>query len=229
MGRLTVTQLMQQIAATVNQDAEAPQAGGTEWTLWLAFINRAMQEWSESTEWEDLRQIYYPSITGTGNYSIPLPQDFKRLAGYPRMFDGTATGSSTFPVILPEEIDRYDKTTDKFSWVFGNAGDGFSLQWNPATLASGASVQIPYFSTPTSLASPNDIPKLSDSQFLVDRTIAYVFEARSDPRFQEQEQKAREKLLQMVDYNSLNKYNSFGGNSYVTNTATKSGFRFGRD
>lgn len=229
MSRLTVTQLMQQIAATVNQDAEAPQAGGTEWTLWLAFINRAMQEWSESADWEELRQIYYPSITGVGNYSIALPLDYKRLAGYPRMFDNSATGSTVFPVIVAEEIDRYNKTTDKFSWVYGDSGNGHSLQWNPGTLSSGASVQIQYFSSPTSLASPNDFPKLGDSQFLVDRTIAYVFEARSDPRFQEQEQKAREKLLQMVDNNTIDKYNSFGGNSYVTNAASKAGFRFGRD
>lgn len=229
MGRLTLSQIFQQISATVNQDPTAPTAGGSDYNLWLQFANRAVQEWAESADWEDLRRYHYPTLSGMSNPSVGLPQNFKKLAGAPRLYDGSANGWTEFPVIIPEQESLYNKQTDKYTWIFGDLNDGYSLQWNPATLASGASVQIPYFSIPTSLASPNDVPLVPDSQFIVDRVIAYVFEARSDPRFQEQEQKAREKLLQMVEYNNLNKYNSYGGKNYVTNATRLQGFRIGRD
>ena len=229
MARLSVTEIMAQIAATVNQDAAAPTAGGSEWTLWLSFINRSVQEWAESQEWEDLRKTYYPTITGTTQASISLPHDFKGLAGPVKLWgaDGLTQGE-TWPVALPEQVDMYN-SEDKYIYIAGNMGDGKYISWHPGTLASGASISVPYFSIPTSLASPAQVPLLGDSQFLVDRVIAYVFEARSDPRFQEQEQKAREKLLQMVERNNMDKYNSYGGSNYVTNATSKQGFRLGRD
>lgn len=230
MSRLTVDQLMQQIASTVNQDSTAPSDGGSEWLLWLSFMNRAQQEWSEAGEWEDLRTAYYPSITsGSSNASFALPADFKRLAAYVRVYDSTPNGFTEVPVILPEQIGLYYLPVDKFCYVYGDISNGYSLQINPATLSSGASILVPYFRVAQSLASPNDVPYLPDSQFLVDRTIAYVFEARSDPRFQEQEVKAREKLLNMLEYNNLNKYNSYGGAIPVMNTTRKMGFRIGRN
>jgi len=41
---------MQAIAATVNQEASAPTAGGSEYDLWLEFINRSISEWGDATD-----------------------------------------------------------------------------------------------------------------------------------------------------------------------------------
>ena len=227
--RLTVSNIFTAVAASVNQSATAPTAGGAEHNLWLEYINHAVREWSAAADWEDLRKNYYPSITSLTQASVGLPQDFRELAAPPRHYGTGIDGGEEWPIIVPEEIGLYNVETDKYIYVFGDISNGFSLQWNPGTLASGASLSIPYFSYPTSLASPAQVPVVSDSQYLIDRVTAFVWEGRSDPRFQQAEAKAREKLLLMVEANSMNKYSGHAGIVYTKNTLSKQGFRVGRD
>ena len=230
MARLSVEQIMKTIAATVNQEATAPTSGGSEYNLWLEYMNRSLQEWSDAHDWEDLRKIYFPGVTGTSQATVTMPLDYKKLAASPvlHLFNN-GVGGEEFPEET-EEFRKLHKPTDKYFSELGNLSAGFSLIFNPATLASGASLEVQYFSVPTSLASPADIPPVSDSQFLADRTISYIFEARSDPRFQQQETKAREKLLQMIEMHDMKKYNAYGSPNYVKNgPLTRRGFRMGRD
>lgn len=226
--RFSVTEIMTQVAATVNQEASPPATGGSEYNLWLQYINRAVDEWSNANDWESLRKVFTPSITGVSLASVALPLDFKKLAGYPKLYDGSIETGVAFPEIIEEEEDLYS-SVDKYVTVTGNPGNGQSLVFHPGTLASGASLLIPYYSTPTSLASPAEVPVLQDSQFIVDRVIGYIFEARSDGRFQLQEQKARERLLTMIEDNNLNKFNSYAGANPVRTTTRVQGFRMGRD
>jgi hypothetical protein len=230
MARLTVTQIMQSIAATVNQTATAPTAGGAEFTLWLQFINRAQAEWSESNDWEELRKYYFPTVTGLSQMTVSLPDDYRKSAAAPRIYNiGNTTDGEEIPNIPVEDRGLYT-TEDKYVYELGNQQDGRSLIFHPATLASGASIAIQYFATPTSLASPAQVPPISDSQYLIDRTVSFILEARSDPRFQQQESKAREKLMQMVESANLAKYNSYNNPQYVKNAPLqKRGFRIGRD
>ena len=230
MARLTVSQILTQIASTVNQEATAPTSGGAEYNLWLSFINRAQAEWAEASDWEELRKYGYPTITGTSQATVTLPADFRKSAAPPRLYNtGNTTDGEEFPNIPVEDRSLYS-TTDKYVYELGNYSDGHSIIFHPATLASGASLVIQYFSTPTSLASPAEIPAISDSQYLIDRTISYIFEARSDPRFQQQESKAREKLMQMVESSNLAKYNAYNNPQYVKNgPLQRAGFRVGRD
>src|SRR3990172_6036061 len=230
MARLTVEEIMQSIAATVNQESDAPDSGGAEFNLWLKFINRSYFEWAESNDWEELREHFYPAVTGTSQATLTLPLNFRKMAAAPRLYvvSGLAEGEE-FPDIPEEEKGLYT-TTDKYVYQLGNFQDGHSLIFHPATLSSGASIQIQYYSTPTSLASPSEVPKTSYSHFLIDSTISYILEARSDPRFQQQEAKAREKLMQMVEAANLAKYNSYGNPQYVQAAPLrKMGFRIGRD
>lgn len=230
MARLTVAQIMQTIAATVNQEATAPTSGSTEYNLWLEYINRSVNEWSEANDWEVLRKTFRPAITGMSLASVSLPSDYKKLAGSPALhIYGDPEGGREYPEITEESRSQY-KETDAYITETGNLSDGFTLVWHPATLSSGASIEIPYYSHPTSLASPAQIPLVPDSQYVVDRSVAYILEARSDARFQQQETKAREKLLQMVEMANMAKYNSYSNPQYVQNAPLrKMGFRVGRD
>lgn len=228
MARLTVSQIMVSIAASVNQEATEPTVGGDEWDLWLEFINRAVNEWAEATQWEDLRKAFRPTVSGLTQATIVLPTDFRTLARSPILHGTSRDSNKEWPEILPEQRFLYDSTDDYFE-VKGNIDNGFNLIWNPGTLSSGASITIEYFSTPTSLASPAQIPIVPDSQFLVDRTVAYVWEVRSDPRFQQQETKARDRLLLMIENHNLDKYSSFAGANPVMTSARRQGFRIGRD
>lgn len=228
MGRLTVNQIMTQIASTVNQEATSPTAGGTEWTLWLSFINRSIEEWARAFDWEELRKNYFPPITGTATATVALPTDFSRLASPPVNWSTGITGGEEWPYISTEDRKLHSNIS-KWVQVWGDMNSGYNLIFNPGTLPSGVSLSIQYFAAPTSLASPADIPIIPDSQFVVDRVVGYILEARSDPRFQQQETKAREKLLGMIEDANLRKYNSFAGSSPVITSTRRMGWRMGRD
>ena len=227
--RFSVDQIFTKIASTVNQEATSPSATSSEYTLWLSYLNRAVQEWSEANDWEVMRKNFFPTITGLSQATVPLPLDFKKLAGSVRVQrDGETEGGTTFPDILPERKDMYT-SNDKYVYIMGDISSGLNMIFHPATLASGASVEMSYFSMPTSLASPANIPVVNDSQFLVDRVIAYIFEARSDSRSQEMEGKARERLMGMIENTNLSKYNSYDNPAPVITTLRKQGYRIGRD
>ena len=230
MSRLTVNQIFTAVSATVNQEASAPANGSAENTLWLAFLNRGVREWAEAQDWDVLRKTFIPGVTGVSWATVSLPSDYKKLAASPRIhLSGDSEGGEEIPEILFEERGLYN-STDKYLYQLGDTSVGFSLVFHPGTLSSGASLEIPYYSVPTSLASPNDLPVVLDSEYLIDRTIAYIFEARSDPRFQGQESKARERLLQMIEDTNMSKYNSYSNPNYVQNAPMrKMGFRMGRD
>lgn len=227
--RYTVSEIMRKIAATVNQEATAPTAGSAEYNLWLEYINRGIHEWSEAYDWEALRKTYFPTVTGQSQATITLPLDYKKLASAPKLQNaGDIEGGKEYGDIRPEQRGEYT-SVDKYVIEGGNPSSGYFLQFHPGTLSSGASIEIQYFSMPTSLASPAEIPIIPDSQFLIDRTVAYIFEARSDPRFQQEETKARDRLLSMVENAGLSKFNSYGTPNPVQNTLRRAGFRPGRD
>ena len=231
MARLTVNQIMQSIAATVNQESSAPSAGGSEYLLWLEYINRGGQEWGNAHDWEALRKSFFPTVSGVSQATVSLPLDYKKLASSPRLHNGQYgdVEGEDFPDIQEETRGLYSKN-DRYVYEVGDMSNGISLIFHPGTLSSGASLEIPYYSTPTSLASPAEIPLIPDSQYLIDRTTAFIFEARSDPRFQQAETKAREKLLQMVESQNDQKYSSYGTPQYVmTGPMKRMGFRLGRD
>lgn len=228
MSRITVNQIMTQVAATVNQEATAPTAGSAEYLLWLEYINRAYFEWANATDWESLRRTFYPTVTGMSLATVALPLDFRKLAGEVILYDGDTERGTSFSEALPEQRGNYG-VDDKYLTVRGDQASGFSLILNPATLASGASLEVQYFSMPTSLASPAEVTPIGDPQFLIDRSIAYIFEARSDSRFQLEETKARERLLTMVENANLAKFNSYAGSNFVIGPERKQGFRIGRD
>lgn len=216
-------EIQARVASLVDQSTTPPTAGGAEWNLRLKYINRAYEEWANAYEWEALRQTQYSTVTASA--SISLPGNFHKMAAFPLLYNGV-TGGEEWPEIQPNEKKLYSDT-DKYFYLLGNRGNGFTMVWNPGTLASGASLFIQYYSFPSSLASPADVPVIPDPEFLVERSIAYVFESRSDARFQEIEAKAREKLLLMVD-NENAKARTYK-NTIETPERLYFGFRFGRD
>jgi len=232
MAQMTVSQIMSAIAATVNQDPTAPASGSTDYTLWIYFMQRAQHEWQEAHDWEETRKGFFPVITSTSvatgsSLTIPMPTDFYRLAGPPILWTNFQSGKP-WPEIIPEKRTM-QSFSDSYFYMLGDLNNGYNMIWNPGTLSSGVSVEVPYFYIAPSLASSGQIPVMQNPEFLVDRTIAYVLEARYDPRFQEIETKAREKLLLMISNHDARKYSSFATPDYVSNAGRKMGFRLGRD
>ena len=236
MSRQAVNTIITNVGLTVNQSSTPPPDGNADWLLWLAFINRSQVEWAESNDWEQLKKTYYATVslgTGYSMASIGLPLDYRKLAGPIVNWSSNISGGETWAEILPERKEEYSHDIDKVFWTQGDPSNGYSLQWNVVywTMAggSGATIEINYYSMPTSLASGTQYPVVPDSEFLTQRTIAYVLESRSDPRYQDEEQKARERLVQMIENANAAKYNSYVNPIKILTPENKSNFRFGRN
>lgn len=161
--------------------------------------------------------------TSTGNASIVLPTDFRKLAGYPLItFDGTTTDQ--YPEVLPQE-DGYD-ANERRIWLLGNPNSRYIMRVFGATLASGASVKVPYFAAAVSLASPADISEVPNSEYLVQDCIAQLWESREDPRFPQAKADADRLLQNMLTFEQThNKASDW--NRVKTWEETKYGMRWG--
>jgi len=229
MSAITVDSCQSKIAALVDQSTTVPT--GDEYSLRLSYINRAINEWEHAFDWEATKKYHWINVTGVSCASLSLPGDFKKLAGFPLYYSGGVSGGEEWEEIKSEEEKLY-VSTDKYCYTLGNRNEGHTLVWNPGTLASGASLRICYYSYVTALASPADTILVPDPEFVINRSIAYILESRSDARFQETEAKARENLLQMVDSEQTAKFNSLAGgpdSNVQTNERRFWGFRIGKN
>ncbi len=220
----TLTTLQQKIATRVDQTTTTPTVAGNEWEWRRSFINQAIEEWNNAYDWEVLRKVEFLTLTSSAQVTISLPSAYKKTAAYPINYSTGIDGGEQWPEIQPNEI-KLHATTDNYYYVLGTRGS-FNMIWN-GSIPSGASIQIQYWSYPTSLVSPNDSVIVGDPDFIVDRVSAFIFESRNDGRFQQLEAKAREKLLLMVDNDN------FKGAAYVNKIQTPENlyhdFRLGRD
>lgn len=224
MARSTVDSIQSRVAAIIDQDQNTANIDSGDYSLRLSYINRSVQKWAEIQDWQVLFKEYNMNIsTSTGNASVVLPTDFRRLAGYPKItFDGTSTDE--FPEALPQE-DGYEPT-ERRVWLLGNPNSRYILRVFGSTLASGASVKVPYFGAAVSLASPADISEVPNSEYLVQDCIAQLWEAREDPRFPQAKAEAERILQNMMTFESSpNRASDW--NRVKTVEETKYGLRWG--
>jgi|SRR3990167_4162399 len=228
MVSTTLNDIQVSVAAIADQSTTPPTAGGSESELRKSFINRSIEEFSHAYDWEVLRKTLWVSVTGVSQGSLTMPMNFRKMARMPLYYSSGVEGGEEWSEIIPEEIGMH-QSTDKYFYMLGDRGNGRTMIWNPATIASGASLMITYFAFPTSLTSPADVVFLDNPEFLVNRTIAYIFEARSDSRYQAYEVRARENILSQID-NQNDTSRAFGENDNVKTREEKYwGFRVGRD
>lgn len=202
MAKISVDLCQSKIGAIVDQDQNTANISSGDYALRLTYMNMALSEWQESNNWQSLYTEYNARVsTSTGNASIVLPSDFRKLASFPAItWDGTTT--NLFPETRPQEASRY-LDTDKRIEILGNNQDNLTLRVYGVTLVSGASVKVPYYMSAQSLASPADIAEIPNPEYLVKRTIAYLWESREDGRFTEMKQEAERILAQMIDYENV--------------------------
>lgn len=227
MARITVDELQSRIGALVDQDEVTSNISSTDYSLRLKYLNMALLEWAEAWPWQALYAEYNMLIsTSTGNASISLPTEFRKSASYPRItYDGTSTAE--FPDTRPQEAGRYG-ASDKRVEFLGNPQDGYTMRVYGVTLASGASVKVPYYMSVQSLASPANIAEVPNPDYLVKRAIAYLWEAREDGRFVQAKQDAEIILRNMIEYENTFSEAAENRRVYTTDEA-RYGFRMGRD
>lgn len=227
MSNISVDEIQSEIASVIDQDESTSNIDSTDYSLRLRYINRALKEWAEIQDWQTLYREYNMLVsTSTGNASIVLPANFRKLASYPLItHDGRNTDQ--FPEVLPQE-DRQYSDTDKRVWIIGNSRNGYLLRVLGVSLSSGASVKVPYYASPQSLVSPADIADIPNPDYLVQRTIALVWEADEDARYPQAKTDAENILRNMIEYeNVFNRASQY--DRVKTVEETKYSFRMGRD
>lgn len=219
---IDLTEIQKRINAIVGQSVSVTE-GDTDWTLRSSYINRAQRDWAERYDWREL-YTEFNSMTSTGSAlaSISLPTDFRKLAGMPIL---AVSNNGQFPEIDPGDRIRFN-STDRYSYVLGDPSGNRTLIYNPATLASGTSIFIPYYKTPASLVSGYQVTPCPNPNYLVQQSLYYYFLANEDSRFQSAKAEAENILAIMLEFENVR---GSGYANVVGNVDDKAGFRWGRD
>lgn len=190
--------IQNQIAFEVDQSDTAPSTSDADWTIRLGIINRALLDWAESYDWDELKKVHNGIIsTSTGNASYALPSDFRKMDSYARIVsDGSTTYE--FPQVDPTKNLRYT-SSDKYVNILGNEKDTRIMYISAGTLVSGASVQFTYYSYPATLASASQVTEIPDPTFLTQRSLYYILKGREDARFPEAKVESDRILARMIE------------------------------
>ncbi len=170
----TLNDILLDSASYLDLDATIPT--GTELTTRVHFSQQAVREWSNSYKWRQLKVEYTPSLASFASIGIP---NFQYLDGAPMEFlsDGIY---QAYPEIAP--ADKYEKDVNaKYSYIMGSDASGFSLHVNGIDV--NATLSIPYVRGASVMVTLSDVCEVPDPQFVTDRIISYVLQARNDERF----------------------------------------------
>lgn len=218
----TVDEIQQQIASEIDQSSTAPTTSDADWTIRLNLINRSLRDWADTYDWEALKKIYNVNIsTSTGNASISLPSNFKKIDGYVRI------PNYDLQIVNPTENLLYTDS-EKYVNILGNDVDGKTMYINAGTLASGASVQFTYYASPATLATTTQKSEISDPSYLVQRTLYYLYKGREDGRFPEAKVESDRILARMIENENTKGWGEKDRRVHVYSHPFRN-FRVGRD
>lgn len=222
---MSLDDIQAEISALVDQDADTSVLSNDDYTLRTNYINRALREWSEVGQWQVLYKQFNSYIsTSTGNASVALPSDFRKLAAYPHICNAD-TANEEFPDVLPQE-DQLGNNSHRV-WIMGSSTNGYIMRVHGTTLASGASLMVPYYKTASSLVSPADVADIPNPEYLVQKTVGYIWEGREDPRFPQAKAEADRILSNMMERENTPNFASGWGEVHTVDART--GFKWGTD
>ena len=217
----TIDEVQSQVAAIVDQDNDTSNISATDYSLRLNYINRRERMWSELGKWQCLYKEYNTlTSVSSGNASVSLPSDFRYIASFPKI------AGDEYTVIRAQEESQY-LSTDKYVKLLGNKNSGHYMV-APSELASGASIFVSYYTTPTSHTSPANVVFCPNPDYVVEGVIADIWEAREDARFQQAKVEANRILQNMLEFETTPSEASADASVRTVET-TRYGFRIGRD
>lgn len=222
----TVDNIQGKVAAVVDQDQDTSNISADDYALRLTFINNREREWAEAGRWPSLyKEFITNTSTATGNVTVSLPGDFRVEAGFPRAYDGST--EYEYSVIEPQREKQYS-STDKYVKKYGNENTGHTMVFNSAGFASGSTIFVPYFSYPSSHASPANVIYCPNPEYISTGVIADVWEAGEDARFQIKKSEADQILENMLEFGMTPSEGSADDRVKVVEQ-TRHDFKWGRD
>jgi len=223
MANNTLNDIIVKVSSIVSQEIDVV-SDSDEYALWRAYVNMAQNEWGEVSEWSTLYTEYNANTTTTSQATIELPSNFRKLAGYPKVSGSQSTNE--YQEIDPVRKGQYG-VSDKYCYRFTQSGKDYLVIHPTDTFASGASIFVPYWRSLASLVSPTDVVECPNADYLVQRTVALVWESREDARFQQAKAEAEKILARMIEYDVAK--GAGYDNTVQTPENAHYSFRIGRD
>ena len=199
---MTVDEVQGSAAATLDQNEATSSISSADYSLRLKLMNRRERTWADITDWPVLLTDYNTlTSTNSGNLTVSLPANFRKLAGYPNItYDGT--NSKQFAEINKINEGQYT-SSDRYIYILGTPGNDAVMVGHPGTtstfFASGASIFIPYYRSPASLSTSSNQITCPNPEYLVKGVIADVLESRDDPKFPLVKEEADRILANMIE------------------------------
>lgn len=191
--RQTLEQILQDIGGYVDQEVTTPT--GSDLTSRKAYVNRALIEWADVYDWEQLNQTYTFNISYASTVSLSLPTNFKKPMS--ALYEYASTTPTEYEIVSKD--DRFSLSpSDNYCYLSGDPADGHVLIV-PKGLASGASVVMDIQAYPSSYATLTDYSQIPNTDYLVQRAISLVLEARGDARFPIARAEADRILANMIE------------------------------
>lgn len=191
--KLTLEQILQRIGGYVDQETTTPT--GTDLTTRTDYVNRALVEWSDSYDWDVLNQTYTFNISYASTVSLSLPANFKKPMS--ALYDYVNNPPTEYPIVPRDERFTY-QLNEKYSYLEGNPSDGFTLIV-PKGLSAGASIVMDIHVYPSSYATLTQYSQIPNTDFVIQRAISLVLEARGDARFPIARAEADRILANMIE------------------------------
>lgn len=187
MSILTVSEMMSSIAMNVNGNTDVPATGTDDYNLWLQALNDSQRDWEQTDyNWETLYSLYRTTLSLSGS-TLPLPTDFRKLAGYPEFFGNQYEEIKMQQTGYFGDSQRY-VTIDYASKI---------LEVHPA-LSSPSDVKIPYYKVPSDLATPTATSPCPSDQYLIYNSSGKVLLSRDNPKYADYLAQADTLLQQMI-------------------------------
>jgi len=221
----TLDDIQSAVAAIVDQDQNTSNIDSDDYSLRLNYINHRERKWAEVGKWRLLyKEFNTLTSTATGNLTVTLPEDFRIEAGFPII------GGTEHPIVVGTQKGQKD-ASDNYVVMGGNSNSGYSMTIHSGTnaaLSSGASIFVNYYSFPTSLASPTNVITCPNPEYIITGTVADIWEAREDARFQLKKDEADVILKDMLEF-EMTPSEGADNDRVKSVDETRHHFRWGRD
>lgn len=189
----TLLQILTDVNAHIDLDATLPT--GTELTTRVNYVNQAIWDANSIGQLKEFETTYAVLATTP---SITLPSNFKDFTSAPQLLLSGGVWEA-YPLIAPSDIYSYD-TSEKYSYLIGNPSSRYTLVLNNYT--ANATLSFSYQRFPSGMGTYTDVCELSDPEYVVLQTAAYVLQGRDDARFPILTAQAQQRLANMIGWDN---------------------------
>ncbi len=201
---MTLDDIQREAHALYSNGIDVPAPTDEEdYPLRTTFINHYIREWEQfdGVKWRELYDYQSGAVFDANISAYECQQSFRRLAGKVKLVKSDGT-KLVVPVYSIERLDD-DDLPETYCWVSGRPGAynlnffGVPAEW------VGAEIQHRFRRWATKLANPDDVPDMSNPNYLVKMLAARLFLlSRNTTQYKVNNDDAQDDLSAMITFNT---------------------------